>query len=213
MLRRLTVFDAFYRNPDALRETALKLKYYEPSDITGCRSKPVVVPGTKRRLEEVLHVKIREWSTRGDRGYDNGVFFMSLANGPHAERPQRHYDWYNPDFITAVVYLTPDAPSDSGTSFWRHKPTALEAMPSPEECPRLVGLTFAELDAMLEADASNYRKWVEIDRVANRYNRAVFYPPHFFHSATRHFGTRLATGRIYQSFNFKIDGDSRYPSL
>jgi len=209
MRRRLIVYDDFYPDPEVIRHAAVRARYTQPSDVTGYRSKPWIPVGCRPRFERILNCRITGWSTRGDRYYDNGVFFLSFAVGKRSESPHHHYDWYMPHFVTALIYLTPDAPQDAGTSFWRHRPTGLDAMPAPEDCERTTGKTFEELDAIVEADGGNPRKWTEIERVANRYNRVVLYPPHFFHSATRHFGGDVASGRIYQSFNFAVADRNR----
>ncbi len=64
--------------------------------------------------------------------------------------------------------------------------------------------TVDELIAMLNSDSKLPEKWKERDRVGNVYNRAVFYHSGMLHSATRHFGSNLRYGRIYQAFRFGV---------
>ena len=59
-----------------------------------------------------------------------------------------------------------------------------------------------DLDAI---EACNGVFFHEIDRVGNVFNRAVMFPGGFYHSATRHFGSGLRDGRIYQSFHFPVE--------
>ncbi len=61
---------------------------------------------------------------------------------------------------------------------------------------------------MLVKDSTNRSKWIEIDRVGNFFNRMVAYPSGAFHSATKHFGSNLENGRIYQTFRIGVNWDS-----
>jgi len=62
-----------------------------------------------------------------------------------------------------------------------------------------------QLARIVERDSRTKSRWIEIDRVGNVYNRAVMFPGGFYHSATRHFGSGLRDGRIYQSFHFPVE--------
>ncbi len=67
------------------------------------------------------------------------------------------------------------------------------------------------LEAILERDSHDLRRWREVDRVGNRYNRAVAFPSGLLHSASRHFGGASTAGRIYQSFSFRVDSTTVSP--
>jgi hypothetical protein len=58
---------------------------------------------------------------------------------------------------------------------------------------------------LLEKESKMREKWVEIDRIGNRFNRMVAYPSGIFHSATKHFGSNMNNGRIYQTFRVGVD--------
>lgn len=202
MKRRLTVVDDFYPDPKEIRATALASEYKEPSAMTGRRSPPCIACGTRERIERAIKMKITNWSTRGSYYYTNGVFFISFSKGNQAEPVLVHFDQPATN-LTGVVYLTPRAPSDSGTSFWRHRPTGLEAKPNQKDARRL-GMTCRALEYRLDEDSDKRELWEEIDRVENSFNRALFFPAGLLHSATRHFGSSLQRGRIYQSFHFEV---------
>jgi hypothetical protein len=102
-----------------------------------------------------------------------------------------------------LIYLTPGARYDCGTSLWQHRKTGLVAKPTRRDAERL-GASIAELEDLLQRDCRQYRRWTEIDRVGNVYNRAVMFPSGLFHSATAHFGTNRHYGRLYQAFHFPI---------
>jgi hypothetical protein len=132
----------------------------------------------------------------------NGVFFSSLGSGRWAEKVGVHFD-RPPSWITLILYLTPNAPYDAGTSLWQHRETGLMTKPTKTQAAQL-GISMKEFDDIMERDGTRPKCWKEVDRIGNVYNRAVIFPAGFFHSATRHFGSNRHNGRLYQSFHFPI---------
>ena len=203
MKRFIRVVDNFYRDPDAVRKRALEMTYTEPEGLVGWRTRCYQPRGIQKRIEEMFSVRIAEWEDDLDeiRGC-NGVFFTSYAKGDRGETVGIHYD--DPlRWVMFLIYLTPGAPYDAGTSLWQHKATGLCMPPSPSDAKRL-GTTVDKLLAILERDSRTRSRWVEIDRVGNVFNRAVMFPGGFYHSASRHFGSGFHDGRIYQSFHFPV---------
>lgn len=207
MSRRFVLaVDDFYRDPDAVRARALALGFSEPEEYTGWRTRPLFPSGVRRRVESVLRLPLTRWREGDDRqNYlrGHGVFYFGLSRGSRAETPGVHFD--EPlDWVTMLVYLTPRAPHDAGTSLWQHRATGLSSAPTRRDAERL-GKSVDELNELLLRDGHNKSKWRELDRIGNVYNRAVFYRSGILHSATRHFGSSPATGRLYQTFRFAVD--------
>lgn len=200
--RFLLARDGFYAEPMAVRELALAASYHEPEDATGWHSDIVHHErGVRARLERLLGVRIVRWDR--DPRECNGVFYRGFAAGPLREPPGVHAD--SPyDDVTAVVYLTPGLPDDCGTSLWRHRATGLTDAPTAADARRL-GRPLAQLRAVLERDSTRRARWIETDRVGYRFNRVVAYPSGVLHSATRHFGGAIGTGRLYQTFRMGVD--------
>ena len=203
MKRFIRVSDGFYDDPDAVRRRALAMTYTEPEYLVGWRTKAYQPRGIRERIEKKFSVRIEYWE------HDvnaieacNGVFFTSYAKGDRGETVGIHYD--DPlRWVMFLIYLTPNAPYDAGTSLWQHRATGLCMPPSPSDAKRL-GVTKEKLLAMLERDSRIRKRWIEIDRVGNVFNRAVMFPGGFYHSASRHFGSGFEDGRIYQSFHFPV---------
>jgi Family of unknown function (DUF6445) len=196
----LVVRDHFYENPENVRRVAQSMKFIKHSDVTGYSTDDVYHERDIRgRLEQILGVKITRW----DRGDGNGCFYEAYARGNRKEVPGIHCDEPYDD-ITALVYLTPDLPSVYGTSLWQHISTGLIAAPNRTDAYRL-GTTLTKLRDRLERDSENRRLWTEIDRAGYRYNRLVAYPSGLLHSATRHYGSNLQNGRLYQTFRIGVD--------
>src|SRR5438046_6271298 len=204
MKRFLIAVDGFYADPDGIRRRALAMTYSHPEHVTGWRTRCYQPRGIKERIERMFSVRIPYWEADLDAiEACNGVFFQSYDRGGHAETVGIHYDeplrW-----AMFLIYLTPGAPYDAGTSLWQHRKTALTSRPTGRDAARL-GTTVDELARILERDSRTKSRWIEIDRVGNVFNRAVMFPGGFYHSATRHFGSSLRDGRIYQSFHFPVE--------
>ncbi len=204
------VVDGFYPDADEIRAVALRMEYREPIGVAGWRSPAFLPRGIKPRIESAFGLSIENWQIRaGPACGGNGMFFLSCSTGPRADPVAVHFD--EPlDYKTLVVYLTPNPPRDSGLSFWQHRATGLAAAPTRADALRLRSSVTA-LREQLEADAWNPRRWIEIDRIQNAYNRAVAFRAGMLHSATRHFGATVPKARLYHSFHF-VDSGSRSAS-
>jgi hypothetical protein len=204
MKRPFLVVDNFYANPDCVRTEALTRPYQQPENYSGWRTRPYHELGIKARIERTLSLPITSWpDDLDDIELGNGSFFQGFLTGKHADPVAVHFDT-PAEFVTLVIYLTPGAPNGCGTSFWQHRDTKLLAMPTPTDAHRL-SESIDQLMATLKRDSWRPEKWSETERVGNVYNRALFYRSGLMHSATRHFGSNLDDGRIYQTFRFSVD--------
>jgi Family of unknown function (DUF6445) len=202
-LRRfLLVRDDFYSDPEDVRRIAQSMKYEETGDITGFMTSEVYHPaGVRQRLERVLGVRITRWDEDPNEG--NGIFYQAFSRGSQKETPGVHSDEPYED-ITVLVYLTPGLPVDCGTSLWQHRATGLVNAPTQRDARRLK-TTLTKLRDRLEVDSEKRQKWIEIDRAGYRFNRMVAYASGMLHSASRHYGSNLRDGRIYQTFRIGVD--------
>src|SRR5690242_10901017 len=204
MLRRFYhIVEDFYENPDEIRLCALNLPFNLSEGVTGWRTAAFHPPGVKQRIEQRFRVKIKYWERDLNASEAcNGVFLSAFSHGKRAERVGVHYD--EPvHWMMLLIYLTPEAPRDAGTSFWQHRKTGLVCRPTKRDEQRL-RIPTVELNRMLTLDSTIRNRWREIDQVSNLYNRAVMFPAGLLHSATHHFGNNCSNGRLYQSFHFPI---------
>ena len=201
--RFLQVVDHFYGRPLAVRQRALSMQYSEPDGVIGWRTKVWQPPYVKRLFKRAFRIDIEYWGDDTNELQScNGVFFTAFSSGKHSENVKVHFDEPS-SWVSLLVYLTPGAPYDAGTSFWRHRATGLTAKPTKQDASRL-RITLTELTDLLERDGWHPNRWTEIDRVGNVFNRALVFRAGSFHSATRHFGSNLKNGRLYQSFHFPM---------
>ena len=178
----IIVVDDFYYVPDKVRSYALSLPFDVKGNYPGVRTKNEINQETKTAIQSLLWPvagEVTNWLDEDGVGY-TGSFQVCKSN----EQTWIHQDDFNN--WAGVLYLSPDAPLNTGTSFYRHKNS--DATDSS-----FVGDS-------LNPDGSDYSKWEEIDRVSNRYNRLVLFRANQFHASTSHFGNDLNNGRLTQVF-------------
>ena len=185
----IIVCENFYEDPHSVREYALTLDY-EESDYHRGRRTPNqhVFPGTKEKIEKLLGKKINRWTeTYGM----CGRFQYCTAEDAivyHGDAQQ----W------AAVVYLTPDAPYETGTSLLAHKKTGIRHCSHPNiwDAWKDTAPTGLYLDGT---------PWEEIDKVGNVFNRIVIWDGHCPHAASKYFGFTKETSRLFHIFFFDTD--------
>ena len=178
--KRMFIVDDFYSNPDEIRNYALNIEYGQDLRwYKGLRSTTTYrAPGTKEAFEHIMGQKINDF----DSGY-NGVFQIMMSQDPQVY----HYDsqrW------AAMIYLTPNAPLESGTRLHRSKINNTRHRDEP-------GSDFA-----FQGDFYDSTKFDIADSAANIYNRLVIMDAGCFHSAGPYFGNSIETGRLTHLFFF-----------
>lgn len=192
----MVVVENFYDDPDAVREYALTREYREDERYhKGARTEEkTIFPGTKELLEDILHKKIINWENH----IYNGVFQYCIARDALV---------YHTDHQTyaAVVYLTPDAPPECGTTFYRSKFNGMMHTPTAQDCERL-GKSAAELsDEMFAGNYYDKTRWETVDVIGNVYNRMVLWDAHKVHAASEYFGDSLHNSRLFHMFFFDAE--------
>lgn len=190
----LIVVDNFYENPDLVRLFAMSSLGFEPSDYhKGQRSKErFYINGTKEKFEKIIGRKITNWDHPN---YANGVFQFTTAQDPIV---------YHVDTQTyaAMVFLTPNAPLETGTAFYKSKftgATIFDGTHDQEEFNK----TFKGLNTNLNFyDSTQYEL---MDEVANVYNRLVLFNAKRIHAATKYFGDEIENARFFQLFFFDVE--------
>tara|TARA_R100000544_G_C2225345_1_gene60300 strand:+ start:232 stop:1212 length:981 start_codon:yes stop_codon:yes gene_type:complete len=197
----LIAIDNFYTYPDEVRKMALNLDYNPSQYHKGKRTKTqFVIDGTKEKLEKVLGKKITNWV---DYHSHCGVFQHCTPTDPIVY----HYDGQS---HAAVVFLTPDAPPETGTSFYRHKSLKwLDRQP-------IIGahgvdnqIQAKQIEAKFigneHDDFLDGTKWEEVDKIGNKYNRLAIWDAKLIHAATQYFGKSLKDSRLFHMFFFDIE--------
>lgn len=169
MMPSILIFENFYTNVDEVRKHALTLDFYREGNFPGFRSPPEPQAQSdylKQYFEEeLLRTKITSWDSPDNTCYQ--ITTTDAQSWVHADST----DW------AGVLYLTPDAPIESGTATYR--------------------------PIVDNAVAARTEDFEQIDSFANMYNRLVLYRGEYLHrSILPGFGTDKYTGRLFQTFFF-----------
>jgi hypothetical protein len=190
----LIVIDNFYENPMEVRNFALKQEYIEQKCIedsycVGKRSKSFACHEHKERFQKILEPlvgKIKDFPFNTE----NGKFQYSTSN----EHSWVHYDTNNKYMNYAgIIYLTPDAPIESGTAFYQY----IDGTMNSDEC-KLMKSDYIKYD-------KDMTKWKLVDKVGNIFNRLVLFDSSRYHTSVDYFGSDLYNSRLYQLFFFSTE--------
>lgn len=186
MSKDIIIVDGFYNNPDGVRSHILNLDYPIKGNYPGLRSGPEP-----------------DKQSQAMRNYFGTImgtpitFWPSVYNTAYQLTVDSDVSWIHHDDTewAAVVYLTPDAPLDAGTTFYRLKSTGVDRWDrdNPDT----------------DYNTSNYLTdeslWERTATVGNVFNRAVIFRGELYHRSDRPgFGTDVNTGRITQTFFFRV---------
>ena len=178
--KRMFIVDNFYENPDSIRQHALSmefkedLRYYKGSRTT-THFHPI---GIKEAFESIMGQKL----TKFDGGI-NGCFQITTAKDPQVY----HYDHQT---WAAMIYLTPNAPIESGTRLHRSKINGVR-----HSCDDYV-------DGAFTGGFLDSTKFEVVDSAGNIYNRLVIMDARSIHSAGQYFGQNFNDGRLVHLFFF-----------
>lgn len=179
--KRVFVVDNFYENPHAVREFALSQEFIaDERYFKGKRTaQRYFLPGIKKTFEEIIGQKITKWDEYGA----NGVFQSCTAEDLIVYHTD-HQQW------AGMVYLTPDAPFETGTSLYAHKQTRIRHQ--------------SEMNNYSCFDGGFYdkTKFELVDNIGNVFNRLVIFNGKCIHAPSQYFGKTLEDSRLFHMFFF-----------
>ena len=188
--KRVHVVDDFYEDPMAVREHALLQYYNDDPGYLGLRTrKQFFFDGVKEKFEEILQRKITKWEDYGM----NGRFQSNIA-GTKLVYHCDSQSW------AAAVYLSPNAPYYTGTSFWAVKNYDAGQLGTANSIRHN---SHPDLDLAFNqhtfVDRSPYEL---VDTVGNVFNRLVIWDAGLIHSASEYCGWDINSSRLFQIFFF-----------
>jgi len=199
----IIVIDNFYPNPRTLIKQARSREFVEPEDLVGWRTNKGLLADN---INELIRVKsglvVETMQMPQGTPYDNGTIFLSFSTGVKKEIPGIHWDLPLNEML-CLVYLSDGIPCECGTSFYQHRKTGLENAPTAKDAKRL-NSTKEQLASIIYRDQKFKNRFIETDRIAYRFNRAIIFPCRRLHAASKHFGHNIRSGRLFQVFSFKI---------
>tara|TARA_Y100000592_G_scaffold55222_1_gene86908 strand:- start:676 stop:1347 length:672 start_codon:yes stop_codon:yes gene_type:complete len=187
---RVWIEDNFYEDPDAVREYALSQTFYDQGHGgVGWRTrKQFIFDGVKEKFEQVMQRKISKWNET----YDIcGVFQSAFCTDDvpplvyHADGQQ----W------AAMIYLTPNAPFETGTKIVANKESKKYHL---EQCENE---SYSDIFPNQETFCDG-TLFENVDVLGNVYNRLVIFDGRLIHSSCGYFGSNFTNGRLWQMFFF-----------
>ena len=188
MKKNIIIVDNYYNNPDELRQFILTQNFQVQGNYPGLRTKSFARQTDKEYLEKIIGKKISWFNMDKNSKNYNGSF-------QYTTKDMKSWVHRDPTDWAGIVYLTPDAPLDAGTAFFRHIETGMESTPPG---------TDKNIVQKMDNDSNNMSKWVMIDRVGNKYNRLVLFRGTRSHRSMTYFGDNKTNGRLFQVFFFNI---------
>lgn len=180
--RRLFVVDNFYASPHEVRDFALKCEF--KADIRwykGLRSTQIHhPPGIRHAFEDIIGQPI-DFCHEGV----NGCFQITTSE----DQQVYHFDQQK---WAAMIYLSPNAPIESGTRTHMSKVNGARHM--------LDGSSIT--DVAFAGGFYDSTKFETIDSIGYIFNRLVIMDAQHIHSAGSYFGSSPTTGRLTHLFFF-----------
>ncbi len=196
----VTVINDFYDNPDAIRQFALAQKYtFRHEEVgldyvyPGCRTKDLHALDSTlqalvlKKLVSVFHIAehdVMRWAISSSFQSVSEIYKEGVI----------HTDTNT--IFAGVLYLTPNAPLDAGTSIYRTNSTFTQekykhACDQNDE-------RFKNGEIIM--DTSFHSMFDEVVRVNNVYNTLILFEGDMFHAANNFFGNTLEDSRLAQVF-------------
>jgi hypothetical protein len=179
----LIVIDNFYKNPFEVRNFALLQNFDIEGNYPGFRTKPFIKKSFKKVLNKHIKNFVNKISLLNINNVDNDLLEHKLDSTFQytlsTHKSWIHRDKYNE--IAGLIYLTPNAPITSGTTFYEYNDKN-----SNEE--------------QMYMYCQDMSKWKEIDIIGNVFNRFILFNSKLSHMSRDYFGRDKYNGRLFQVF-------------
>ena len=217
MIPNVIIDDYFYENPDKIRNIYIKMISNRQRELVQ-DGRDDIFSINEYKIEsnfpELLENKIENvFKEKIEKIIRNKIFILNDSYISYLKTCKFikdginiNYDENNKDDIydewKAVIFLTPDAPSNSGISFKIYKNFCLSSLNSigfknnTEE-------TKIKLVNTMKENKLDETKWIEDTHVGNKYNRIVIFKKDLFYSYMDNFGNTIESSKLYQEICFK----------
>jgi len=210
---KIYIVENFYENPNKIRYIALQQGLYNHGYQPGMRTLPC--------FNEEAHDKIVK--TVGSFIYPSGDCYSFQFN------TQNDVSWIHTDtcpneiiknnddrsFWAAVVYLTPNAPVQAGTTIYSDKKYNARNMKNIIFNNSHSRSKSEQIIEELSTYSSDMTKWHSETKIGNKYNRLVIYDASYYHQSSGYFGDSKENCRLLQVFFFstKKNDNTNKPAI
>ena len=192
----LIIIDNFYNNPIDTRNFILSQDFFVKGNFPGQRTISYANDHLKEMIQKYIEPfgKITQFPCPNPDNSNAKVIY----NGAFQYTTSRDRSWIHTDKWNnwaGILFLTPNAPLSSGTSFYRFNDGAM--------CQE----DGNQLNNQDEVDkcSQDLTKWELVDRVGNVFNRLVLFNAHRYHMSMNYFGDTKENGRLFQVFFFSTE--------
>lgn len=193
----LIVIDNFYNNPYETRDFVLSQDFSVKGNYPGQRTISYATNYLKEIIQKYVEPfggKITDFPIPKEDGSDKDVIYNgSFQFTTSRDRSWVHIDGYNN--WAGVLYLTPNAPLSSGTSFYNFY--------DGTTCKR--DMEILENKEEIDKYSQDITKWKKSDQVGNIFNRLILFNSNRFHMSMDYFGDSKENGRLFQVFFFSTE--------
>jgi hypothetical protein len=195
------VVDDFYRDPDKVRELALRSEFVD----FGTKGN---FPGRESRNAFFTRDHAQRFSdiVGTDIDYDPARWVFGKFRAAEQRQQGRtkvhidRVDW------TAVINLSVSQPDNAALGLFRHRRLGFDRVPDADTLAELGYRDLADFDArVVFADTCDDESWELLASVSDRYNRCVvFRGGKLFHNIQSTYGDDLTSCRLTQNFFFNV---------
>lgn len=206
----VTIIENFYENPDAIRAFALAQEFKRCGDEVNPK---YGWPGSRTKdlfsLDKALFEKVCKKLVSIFHNTEHDYMRWAIASSFQSSTADYGGGVMHTDkdtIFAGILYLTPNAPLNGGTSLYRKNATFDE-----EKYTRALDLNDATYKSNGKIAPTDYHSMFdEIVRVNNVYNTLILFEGRHFHTANQFFGDTLENSRLTQVFFInKIDAQKQ----
>ena len=195
----VTVIDDFYDKPDEIREYALRQKFNYCHEL---KNLGYVFPGSRtkelRELSQSLYEKICKKLISVFHIADYDAMLWQINTSFQIVEGEYGHGLIHQDantIFSGVLYLTPDAPLESGTSLFKKNTTY-----NNDLYWKIIKENDARFEKKMPIDFSYHNMFDEVVRINNVYNTLILFEGDIHHSANIFFGDSKQNARLAQVF-------------
>ena len=193
----LIVIDNFYNNAYETRKYVLTQEFLVRGNYPGQRT----ISYANEHLREIIQKYVEPFGgkiTDFPIPKEDGSDAAKIYNGSFQFTTSRDRSWVHIDGVNnwaGVLYLTPNAPLSSGTSFYNFY--------DGTTCKR--DMEILENKEETDKYSQDLTKWKKVDTVGNIFNRLILFNSNRFHMSMDYFGDSKENGRLFQVFFFSTE--------
>ena len=193
----LIIIDNFYNNAVDTRNYILTQEFSVRGNYPGQRTISYANEHLKETIQKYVEPfggKITDFPIPKEDGSDTSkIYNGSFQYTTSRDRSWVHIDGHNN--WAGVLYLTPEAPLSSGTTFYKFY--------DGTTCKR--DMELLENKEEIDRYSQDQTKWEKVDQVGNVFNRLILFNADRFHMSMDYFGDTKENGRLFQVFFFSTE--------